>query len=149
MKEKIGFFLDIILISIVSLAQSFSLIIFNGVKPNFVLAILVVFIFSEKEFWRYLILVLISLISLNYSAFISKEAAFFGLLMLSAFYFKKYLSESIFLHSFLFTLILTTIFYLFIDFRFIFNNFSVFLLELFYNILISLIFGFLYNKNQS
>lgn len=146
MSEKIKFFLDIILISVISLAQSFSLIIFNGVKPNFVLAILVVLIFSEKEFWRYLILVLISLISLNYSAFISKEVAIFGLLMLSAFYFKKYLSENIFLYSFLFTSILTTIFYLLIDFRFIFNNFNIFILELFYNILISLFFGLLYEK---
>jgi len=140
------FFLDIVLISIVSLAQGLSLMIFNGIKPNFVLAILIVLIFSEKEFWKYSILVLTSLICLNYSVFISKEIAIFGLLMLLAFYFKKYLSESIFLHSFLFASILTTLFYLLIDFKFIFNNFNVFLLELFYNILISLFFGFLYVK---
>lgn len=145
MSEKIKFFLDIILISIVSLAQSFSLIIFNGVKPNFVLAVLVVLIFSEKKFWRYSILVLISLICLNYSAFITKEMAIFGISMLSAFYFKRYLSENIFLYSFLLTSILTTLLYLLVDFRFIITNFNLFFWELFYNVLISLIFGFVYN----
>lgn len=144
MKEKIRFFLNIILISIISLAQSLSLIVFNGVKPNFALAALVILIFSEEEFWRYLILVLTSLVFLNYSVFISKEVAIFGLLMLSVFYFKKYLSENIFLYSFLLTSILTTTFYLLIDFKFIFNNTNLFISELFYNVLLTLIFGSLY-----
>jgi hypothetical protein len=145
MKEKVVFFLDIVLVAMVSLAQSFSLLIFSGIKPNLALAVLVVMIFSEKEFWRYLILVLTSLICLNSSLFISKELAVFGLLMLSAFYFKKYLSENISLFSFLFTLVLTTLFYLLIDFGYVFNNFNSFILELFYNISLSLVFGFFRN----
>lgn len=146
MKERSIFLLDIILISMISLAQSLSLVVFNGVKPNLVLAVLVILIFSERSFTRYIVLVLISLVFLNYSFFISKELAVFGSLMIVAFYFKKFLSENIFLYSFLLTSILTTLFYLFIDFRFIFGNFSLFLLELFYNITVSLIFGSLYKN---
>ena len=146
MKERMTFFLDITLVSIISLAQNASLIIFNGVKPNLVLAVLVVFIFSEKEFWKYLTLVLISLICLDYSVFISKEAAIFGAIMLSAFCFKKYLSENIFLNSFLLASILTALLYLLIDYGFIFKNPGLFFQELFYNILISLVFGFLYYR---
>lgn len=142
MKEKIDFLLNIILVSIISLVQSLPLIIFNGVKPNFVLAVLAVLIFSEKNFWRYLILVLTSLVCLNYSFFISKELVVFGLLMIAAFYFKRYLSENIFLYSLLFTLVLTTTFYLLIDFNYIFVNFNLFATELFYNLLISLVFGY-------
>lgn len=138
------FFLDIVLVFIIGLAQSASLIIFSGVKPNLILAVLVVLLFSEKEFWKYLVFILISLICLNYSVFISKELAIFGLLMLLAFYFKKYLSENIYLNSFLLVLILTTAFYLIIDYAFIFNDPGLFLWELFYNVLISLVFGFLY-----
>lgn len=142
MKEKAGFFLDIVLVAIASLAQSFSLLIFSGIKPNFALAVLVVMIFSENEFWRYLVMVLTSLICLNSSLFISKELTVFGLLMILAFYFKRYLSENIFLFSFLFTVVLTALFYLLIDFGYIFNNLNLFILELFYNVSISLIFGF-------
>lgn len=131
----------------ISLAQGLSLIVFNGVKPNFALAALVILIFSEKEFWRYLILVLTSLVFLNYSVFISKEIFIFGILMLLAFYFKRYLSENIFLYSFLLTSILTTLLYLLIDPKFIFSNFNLFFQELFYNVSISLVFGFLYQKN--
>jgi len=144
MKEKITFFIDIILMSIIGLIQSLSLITFNGIKPNFVLAVLVILIFFEKKFLRYAILVLTAMICLDYSAFISKEVVIFGILMLSAFYFKKYLSENIFLYSFLFTSILTTVFYLLIDPGFIFNDFNLFFLELFYNVSTSSIFGFLY-----
>lgn len=146
MKKEWAFFLDIVLISVIGLVQSLSLITFNGVKPNFVLAALVVLIFSERSFARYLILVLISLIFLKYSIFISKEIFIFGILMLLAFYLKKYLSENIFLYSFLLTLVLTTLFYLLVDARFIFDNFNLFLLELFYNISASLIFGSLYSN---
>ena len=145
MKEKVIFLLDIIFISVISLVQSFSLITFNGVKPNFVLAILVVFVFLEKKFWKYLILVLISLICLNYSVLISKELAVFGPLMLSSFYFKKYLSESIFLHCVIFASILTALFYLLTDPGFIFGGFNLFTLELFYNVSASLIIGYLYH----
>jgi len=145
MEEKIRFFLDIILISAAGLAQSLSLVVFNGIKPDLVLAALAVLIFSEREFWKYLILVLISLICLNYSVFIPKELAIFGALMLSAFYFKRYLSENVLLYSVLFTSVLTVLLYLFIDPGFIFSHFDLFALELFYNILISLIFGYLYN----
>jgi len=144
MKERMTFFLDIVLVFIIGLAQSASLIIFSGVKPNLILAVLVVLLFSEKEFWKYLVFILISLICLNYSVFISKELVIFGLLMLLAFYFKKYLSENIYLNSFLLVLILTTAFYLIIDYAFIFNDPGLFLWELFYNVLISLVFGFLY-----
>lgn len=144
MKEKIRFFLEIVLISIVSLIQSLSPAVFNGIKPNFVLAVLVVFIFAERSFARYLVLVLTSLIFLNYSVFISKELAAFGALMLSAFYFKRYLSENIFIFSFLSASILTALLYLLIDPGFIFNNFNLFFSELFYNVIISLIFGSVY-----
>jgi len=146
MKEGFGFLLDIILISTISLAQSLSFIVFNSVKPNLVLAALVIFIFSERSFTKYVVLVLISLIFLNYSFFISKELIIFGVLMILAFYFKKFLSENIFLYSFLLTSILTTLFYLLIDFKFIIDNSNLFLLELFYNISASLIFGSLYKN---
>ncbi|MDO8443104.1 MAG: hypothetical protein Q7S81_02510 [bacterium] len=144
MKERMAFFLDITLVSMIGLAQSASLIIFSGVKPNLILAVLVVLLFSEKEFWKYLILVLVSLICLDYSVFISKEVVLFGVIMLSAFYFKKYLSENTYLNFFLLTSILTAMLYLLVDYKFIFNNFGLFLWELFYNVLISLAFGFLY-----
>ncbi|MHB9019608.1 MAG: hypothetical protein ACYC3G_01885 [Minisyncoccota bacterium] len=144
MNEKTKFFLDMILVSIISLSQSLSLVIFNGIKPNLILAVLVVLIFSEKSFWRYTALVMTSLVFLNYSTAISKEIIIFGLLMILAFYFKKYLSENLFLYSFLLTSILTTVFYLLIDARFVINNLNLFFWEIFYNVLISLIFGFLY-----
>lgn len=146
MKKEWAFFLDMVLISVISLVQSFSLITFNGVKPNFVLAVLVVLIFLERSFVRYLILVLTSLIFLKYSIFISKEIFIFGALMLLAFYFKKYLSENIFLYSFLLTSVLTALLYLLADARFILDNFNLFSFELFYNILASLAFGYLYSN---
>ena len=144
MKDNTKFFLDLILISIISLVQSLSLVVFNGVKPNLVLAALIVLIFYERSLGSYLILVFVSLAFLNYSALISKEVAVFGLLMLSAFYFKKYLSENLFLYSFFLTAILTSLFYLIIDPKFIFYNFNIFSLELMYNVVASLIFGYLY-----
>ena len=124
------FFLDMVLVSIASLGQSLSFITFNGVKPNFILAILAVLALSAKEFWKYLILVLASLIFLNYTIPVSKEVFIFGALMLLAFYFKKYLSENIFLNSFLLVSVLTMLLYLFIDPAFIVNNFNIFILEL-------------------
>lgn len=138
------FFLDMVLVSIASLGQSLSFITFNGVKPNFILAILAVLALSAKEFWKYLILVLASLIFLNYTIPVSKEVFIFGALMLLAFYFKKYLSENIFLNSFLLVSVLTMLLYLFIDPAFIVNNFNIFILELFYNVSIGLTFGFIY-----
>jgi len=142
------FFLDIVLVSAVSLGQSLSLITFYGVKPNFALAVLAVLALSAKEFWKYLILVLASLVFLNYTIIISKEIFSFGALMMLAFYLKKYLSENIFLNSFLLVFALTMLLYLLIDPGFIFNNFNIFILELFYNALAGLIFGFIYKGSH-
>lgn len=141
--KKINFFADIILVFLFGLFQSLSLIAFYGVKPNFLLSLLVVLLFSVKNFWQYLILVLTAMLSLGYSVPVAKEIIVFGAIMLSAFYFKKYLTEHVFLSSFFLTAILTTALYAFIDYRFIFNNLNVFLLEMAYNLLISAILGFL------
>ncbi|MBU4348034.1 hypothetical protein KJ671_00815 [Patescibacteria group bacterium] len=144
MNKDIRFLANIFLVFLFGLLQSFSLISFLGTKPNLLLSLLIVLLFTVKNFWQYLILILTALISLNYSALITKETAIFGIIMLLAFYFKKYLTEHFFLISFFLAIILTTLFYLFIDYQFIFNNLNIFLLELIFNALLTIFFGLLY-----
>lgn len=139
-KAKAMFLTDVVLVFLFGLIQSFSLISFYGVKPNLLLSLLTVLLFSVENFWQYLILVLTALISLKYSNFITKELAIFGIVMLLAFYFKRYLAEHEFLAIFSITVVLTIIFYVAIDYNFIINNLSSFLLELIYNLLASIIF---------
>jgi hypothetical protein len=146
MNKDIRFLTDIILVFLFGLLQSFSLVSFMGVKPNLLLSLLVVLLFTTKQFWQYLILILIALVSLNYSSLITRETIIFGTIMLLAFYLKGYLTEHFFLISFFLAIILTTLFYLFIDYQFIFNNINIFLLEVAFNALLTTLFGLLYHQ---
>jgi hypothetical protein len=85
-------------------------------------------------------LVLTGLFVLKYSSSITGELAVFGIIMLSAFYFKKYITEHEFVAIFAATIFLSTIFYAVIDHSFVVNNFNYFVLELVYNVLASIIF---------
>lgn len=135
-----------ILVFLFGLLQSFSLISFMGTKPNLLLSLLVVLLFTTKKFWQYLILILVALASLNYSSLITRETVIFGAIMLLAFYFKRYLTEHFFVISFFLAITLTTLFYLFIDYQFIFNNVNIFLLEITFNALFTTLFGLLYYR---
>ena len=140
MKPGIIFITNIVLVFLFGSIQSFSLISFYGVKPDLLLSLLTVLMFSTKNFWQYLILVLTGIISLKYSGSITRELAIFGIIMLIAFYFKKYIAEYEFLSIFSATIILTTALYVVIDCGFIINNFYYFILELIYNVLAGIIF---------
>ena len=140
------FLVDIVLIGLIGLIQSLSLLVFNDIKPNLILVFLIVLIFSVKNFWRYLILVLVAIASLNYFSLFSKELLVFGITMLLAFYFKSQLSEHAFLSVILLTIALTFIFYLIGDYKFLLNNFNIFTKELIFNVIGAIIFGFLYNN---
>ena len=146
MNKDIRFLTDMILVFLFGLLQSFSLISFMGTKPNLLLSLLVVLLFTTKKFWQYLILILVALASLNYSSLITRETVIFGAIMLLAFYFKRYLTEHFFVISFFLAITLTTLFYLFIDYQFIFNNVNIFLLEITFNALFTTLFGLLYYR---
>ncbi len=143
MSEKIGFVLDIFLIAAISLLQSLNLISFAGIKPNLILVFLIISIFSVKDFWQYIVLVIISLFFLNYFSIFSKELIIFGAIMILAYYSKILFSEHAFFSILLLILFLTPVFYLLIDPLFIFNNFNVFIKELIFNFIAGLIFSFL------
>jgi hypothetical protein len=140
MKSKALFLTDIFIVFLFGLIQSFSLISFYGIKPNLLLSLLTVLMFSVKDFWQYLILVLTGLIALKYSNLISSELLAFGAIMFLAFYFKKYFTEHEFLAIFCITAILSIVFYALTDYGYIVNNFGSFALEIIYNVLASIIF---------
>lgn len=149
LRVRAVFLADLILVFLFGLVQSFSLISFYGVKPNVLLSLLTVLLFSVENFWEYLLLVLTAVISLKYSHFITRELAVFGIIMLLAFYLRKYLTEHEFLAIFPVTIVLSFIFYAAIDFNFIITNFNSFLLELVYNALASLVFWLIFEKHPA
>jgi hypothetical protein len=134
MQARIKFLADIVLVFLFGLFQGFSLIVFYGVKPNLLIPLLINLMFSVKNFWQYLILILTAMISLKYSEFVGREIIIFGVLMCLVFYFKKYLTDHILLSSFFLIFVLTVVFNLGIDYRFVFGNIKIILLELFYNL---------------
>lgn len=148
-KTKAMFLTNIALVFIFGLIQSFSLVSFYGIRPDFSLSLLTVLLFSVENFWQYLILVLTAIVSLKYSNFITEELAVFGAIMLLAFYFKKYLAEHEFVAIFLATAIITIIFYATVDPGFIVNNSGSFLLELAYNVLASIIFWIILDRHRT
>ena len=146
MKEKVRFLADIIIVFLCALLQSSALITIYGVKPNFLISALVVLLFSARNFWQYLILVLTAAVSLKYSALLSKEILIFAGIMILAYFLKKYLVEYEFIAIFILTAFITIIFYLLIDYRFAFNNPNSLLLETAYNIFASAVLLLLYEK---
>lgn len=144
----LGFILNLFIILVAGLAQSMSLIVFNGVRPNLILAILMVLVFYESDFFNYFLMVALAVMTLQFDGFMTSVQFIFGITMLMAFYFKKYLSENVFVQSFLLILISTSVFYLITDAGYIINHFNTYFVELFYNVLIGLIFGLLYKHNH-
>jgi len=142
--EKILFSLDIILVAIMGFLQSSSLMSFYGIKINISMVFLIVLIFSVKNYWQYSILLLVSLISLKYFSAPSKELVIFGLLMFFAFNFRKMFSEHKLFSITILVILLTPIYYLFIDYKFVFTDFNIFIKEMVLNMVIAAIFGYLY-----
>ncbi|MDD5547515.1 MAG: hypothetical protein PHN74_01250 [Candidatus Pacebacteria bacterium] len=144
--------LAVALVLIAAILQNTYLVEFYGIKPNFVLAVLLALVVFVDNFWNYLILSFLGVIILKFNPAINKESLLMLFLPILAFYSKKIMIRRSLLNIVLLIGVFTLIFYLVADASFIVKTPFLFILETIYNIFIGsavyLIADFIYEKTK-
>jgi hypothetical protein len=146
-----GFFLLALLsIFIAATLQSGEFLVIAGVKPNLVLALLVVFSFFMPHLFPYAILALFSAFMLSFAPGISWEGGALILVALIFFYVRdRFLSPGL-VASILFSVFGTVLFYLLISPTVLYDEVGVVAKEVLYNGLLAAglfkLIGFIYEK---
>ncbi len=141
LKEFAG---GIILVALAGFLQNTNLLNIGGVKPNIALAVLVTLAFFISTASVFLVLVVLALIALWFEPVVTLELIIFALLALGAFFLSQRLPGKSFVNNLILIGLLTLVFYLIADYRFIVGDPLTVLGEMVYNIILGgVLFAFL------
>ena len=113
-----------------------------GVKPNWVLAVFLALAFVA-DFWFYLLMELAALIILRFQPAFSWELGVLALVIFLVFMAARHLPWKESVNFLVLSCAAPTLFYLLVNPTFLYSHPSVFLLELFYNLLLGLTIFFI------
>lgn len=130
-----------------ALLQSTELLTFYETKLNLVLVLVLTFGFFLNNFWHYLILSLVGVLILKIAPGLDIQTLVLLILLLAAFYLKKYLFTQPIINNAFLIAAGTLLFYIFADFNFLIYNTPTVLLEIIYNTIGGLIVFSLLEKS--
>jgi len=132
--KKIIFGLSLfILVAVFGYIQIFGLLEFNGVRPDFLLSLLLLALFFRSGYFLFLSLLLFSSALLSFKPGFSPELLVFISLLLVLFFFRRHVSIEK-PASFIFIVIFSTfLFYALAGFSFLFSHPGIIFLEAFLN----------------
>ena len=133
------FITAVILVLVSALLQNTEFLSFYGIKINLVLALLLTFGFFIHNFWHYLTLSLEGILLLKISPGLDKQTLALFILVIAAFYLKKYLFWQPIINNVFLIIVATALFYLLIDFDFLIYNTATIILEAVYNVICGLV----------
>ena len=135
--------LAVFLVAALGMLQNTNFLNIAGVKPNLSLVLLIALSFFIRNFFVYLILVLVAGIFLRFEAAFEPANLVFTLLVVAVYLLERKLPGRQFLNSLLLTALGTFIFYAVIDFSFFASYLFTIFEEMLYNIILGVLLFFI------